>query len=305
MKNTLPLVLLVSENPKTVSLFKEALKSHFSLIQARESGHAFELLKTVAVEVLILEHTSLTESLDVICKTVRKITKGKNLPILFIPSSRKQSIVLDALSIGVTDFIHEPLDPIEINERVTVCVHSRSINKKMKLVESKIKTSTSSSNSKPLLEKTLIRDQTLKAISTAKKGAVPLSVLMIHLDSFSKLQEMLGEVSSFLEAFLKGRLRKYDTFIMEGPGQYLILLPKTSQSASKLIAEGLRKEISASKIKTSIKEILVTVSIGVVSFEKELSKSAKDFEQFNISLEKVKNSLIRSPKKGTIIISKT
>jgi diguanylate cyclase (GGDEF)-like protein len=158
-----------------------------------------------------------------------------------------------------------------------------------------------------LQEKTLLRDATLKTITAAKKGAIPLSVLLIHLDNLSKLQDDLGttsleEVIAFIEKFLKNRLRKYDTFHIEAPGQYLILLPKTSQSAARAIAEDISKEISTTTIKTHAREALVTVSIGIVSFEKELSKSAKDFEQFDLCLEKTKKSLLRAQKKGNTII---
>jgi len=177
------------------------------------------------------------------------------------------------------------------------------------MVRNKIKTSPLiPRNTKSLLDKTFIRDETLKIISTAKKGAIPLSVLMIHLDSFSRLQETLKEESllsvfQFLEKFLKSRLRKYDTLLSEGAGQYLILLPKTSQSAAKIIAEDIRKEISTTNISTPLKEVLLTVSIGLVSFEKELSKSAKDFEQFDFCLERIKKSLARTKKGNTIILN--
>lgn len=308
MKNKLPLLLLVSKDPATVAFFEKTLKSNFSLMHVSELAEGFQTLKDLPIELLILGKDSFEQPLEKICKNVQKIAGTKNFPILLIASSMKKDAVIDSLIAGVTDFIHEPLDALKIHERITVCLHSRATTKKMKIVTGKIKTtSTSARNPKMFLEKTVLRDQTLKAISTAKKGAVPLSVLMIHLDSFAKLQKTLSandlkEIFQFLEKFLKGRLRKYDTFMIEGPGQYLILLPKTSESAARIIAEDLRKEISTATIKTFSKEILVTVSIGVVSFEKELSKSAKAFEQFDLCLERVKKSLINAPKKGNTIL---
>ncbi len=308
MKNTLPLLLLISKDPTETTFFEKTLKNSFSLMCVSELAEGFQKLKDLPIDLLIVGKDPFTQPLEKICKTVQKITKAKNFPILLVASSMKKEAIASSLSAGVTDFIHEPLDGLKIHERITVCLHSRGLTKKMKSVTGKIKTtSTSARNPKMFLEKTVLRDQTLKAISTAKKGAVPLSVLMIHLDSFAKLQKTLisndlKEIFQFLEKFLKGRLRKYDTFMVEGPGQYLILLPKTSESAARIIAEDLRKEVSMATISTSSKEIIVTVSIGIVSFEKELSKSAKDFEQFNLCLERVKKSLTRAQKKGTTII---
>lgn len=308
MKNTLPLLLLVSKDPAETAFFEKTLKNSFFLMHVNELAEGFQKLKDLPVELLILGKDFLSQPLEKICKNVQKITKAKNFPILLVSSSMKKETIASSLSAGITDFIHEPLDGLKIHERITVCLHSGGMTKKMKSVTGKIKTASAyAGNPKMFLEKTVLRDQTLKAISTAKKGAVPLSVLMIHLDTFAKLQKTLSThdlkaIFQFLEKFLQSRLRKYDTFKVEGPGQYLIFLPKTSESAARIIAEDLRKEISTTTIPTSSKEMIVTVSIGVVSFEKELSKPAKDFEQFDLCLERVKKSLINAQKKGTIII---
>lgn len=311
MKNTLPIALFLSKDAEKISFFKETFKNNFALIPVSDSKDALDWIKNTPVELLILEKALLEGSLETLCKSAKKLTKGKNLPILLLSNTLKKSAILEALNAGVTDFIHEPLDEHEIQERVAVCLHPKQVNKKVGMIRSKIKASPLiPRNAKVLQEKTLIRDETLQIISNAKKGSIPLSVLMVHLDSLSKIQESftppsLKEFFEFLENFLTSHLRKYDSLVTEGPGQYLILLPKTSPSAAKIIAEEMQKEISTSTIVTSEKELLVTLSIGVVSFEKELSKSAKDFEKFDLCLERVKKSLIRSQKKSHTIISKT
>ncbi len=306
MKNDLPIVLLYCKDPVKVAFFEKTLKGSFSLIHVEELNEGLEWLKASPIEVFILDRQDSDESLENICLSAQKAVKGKYLPILLISKSIKKSTVLEALNAGITDFIHEPLDSLEIHERITVYLYFRFVSKKMKLIRNQIKTTPlTPNNPKTLSSKTFIRDKTLKTISSSKKGAVPLSVLMIHLDSSSQLgKHSPEEVFYFLETLLKERLRKFDTFTTEGPGQYMILLPKTSPRAALAIAQDIQKEISSREINTSIKDVLITVSIGIISFEKELSKSAKDFEKFDSSLEKVKKALIRSQEKGNTIISK-
>ena len=81
------------------------------------------------------------------------------------------------------------------------------------------------------------------------------------------------------------------------------MLPKTSQSAATVMAEDIRKEICRTTIKTKKKDFLITVSIGVVSFDKKLSDAAQAYEQFDQSLERVKKSLEKAQKKGNKIVS--
>lgn len=308
MSPHLPLVLFFCKNAEKIAFFQETLKGTFSVIVVKDCTEVFDWLKNSPIEILFLDYPSVLKSLEEVCFGAQKLTKGKNLPILLIANSLQKNFILDCLQTGITDFLHEPLQASEIHERITICLHGRLISKKMRIVRNKIKPSSLvPRNVNMLQEKTLLRDATLKTITAAKKGAIPLSVLLIHLDNLSKLQDDLGttsleEVIAFIEKFLKNRLRKYDTFLIEAPGQYLILLPKTSQSAARAIAEDISKEISTTTIKTHAREALVTVSIGIVSFEKELSKSAKDFEQFDLCLEKTKKSLLRAQKKGNTII---
>jgi two-component system, cell cycle response regulator len=311
MKNSLPLILLACKDPEKVAFFKETLKGSFSLIHAEEIKEALEWLQASNIDVFILERGKLAPPLEDLCKIIQKFSKKKNLPILLVTKSIKRSTILHALNVGITDFIHEPLDALEIEERIAVSLYSKLVSKKMKIVESKIKAvSLLPRNSQILQEKTLIRDKTLKAITSAKSGAVPLGVLMIHIDAVAKLRERIGEVEledilSYLEIFLQSRLRQNDTFMVEGIGKYLILLPKTSLRAAETIAKDIQKEVASTTINTLNNEVLITVSVGIISFEKGLSKSGSDFEKFDLSLEKVKKSLLNSKEKESTIISNT
>lgn len=309
MKGSLPIVLLVCKDPSKVAFFKSTLKNSYTIIHAENHEEGLEWLRSSPIEILILDGETLNSSLETVCGLAQKASKAKYLPILFLSNTLKKSFILNALHAGVSDFLHEPLEALEIHERIAVCLKSKMISKKMSLVSNKIKSSSFlPKNTQAFAERMLIREKTLQVITSAKKGSVPLSVLMIHLDSLSKLKQTLKEnalqeITDQLEFFLKGRLRTYDTLVIESPGQYLILLPKTSQSAAQVIAGDIQKEISRTTLVTSVKEVLVTVSIGVVSFGKELSKSAKAFEQFDRCLERVKKSLIQTRKKEATIVA--
>ena len=136
----------------------------------------------------------------------------------------------------------------------------------------------------------------------------PLSLFMVQIDRFPSLEKELGKISileliSRVDVLLRSHLSPHDFLITEGPATYLILLPKTSQRAAKIIAEDIRQEISSTVIQTSTTEIHITASIGVIAFEKEPSESGKSFEQFELCLERVKNSLCQAQKKGNSVIT--
>jgi diguanylate cyclase (GGDEF)-like protein len=240
---------------------------------------------------------------------VRKLPGKKKTPIFLISNAIQKSFISEALEAGVSDFIHEPLDALEIHERISVQFHSSKVNKKIRNVTGRIKPLPSIPRNTELFSgRTLIGDKALRAIIETKKKMHPLSLFMVQVDRFHQIEHELrrggiGELTDNLEIFLRSHLRPHDFLIKEGPATYLILLPKTSQRAAKLIAEDIRNELSVTPVRTGSEEILLTVSIGVISFENEPSESGKLFEQFTRSLESVKKSLDESHKKNALVFA--
>ena len=305
----LPTVFLLSNNPIKIDFFKIIFKDIYYITIVEDCASTIEWIKDVPPEIILLDSQSLDEPLINFCEHLHRLTQKKHIPIFLISKIIKQNIITELLKAGVTDFIHEPLDADEIFERIAVHFNPDLLNTKIKNITKKIKDPhLIPQNTQIFLAKTLIRGKSLRKIIEAKKLAMPLSIFMIQLDSFPSLlknfkEAGLNEIIKQVEAILKSRLRINDFLITEGPGHYLVLLPKTSSSAAKIIAEDIRKEVSSTTLKTAKTEILVTVSIGVISFEKELSLSAQAFEQFEFCLEKIQKSLEKSQKKGNIVIS--
>lgn len=306
---SLPIILFIGSDIAKVSFIKKVLKGAYYVMDAKDSYTALEWLRNTPVEVLILDFKTLDEPLFNFCQHIRKTPGLEKVPILLITNKIQKIFSVEALNAGVTDFIHEPLIATEIYERIAASLKSKIVTKKMSLVTSKIRNAPLiPKNTQVLLDRMLLNDKTLKEISEAKKVAMPLSLLMIALDDYTNIaktwkEPTLQEILSFLEQFLHQRLRQFDTLMPQGGGRYLLMLPKTSQSAAKIIAEDIRKEICRTTIPTKKKEFIITVSIGVVAFDKKLSDAAQAYEQFDKSLERVKKSLEKAQEKGNKTVS--
>jgi len=306
---SLPIILFIGTDIAKVTFLKKALKGTYYVMDAKDSATAMDWLKTTPVETIVLDFKTLDEPLFNLCQHIRKSPGMSTIPILLITNKIQKAFTVDALNAGVSDFIHEPLIADEIHERVAVGLKSKIVSKKMSLMTSKINNSPLiPKNTQLFLHRMLLNDKTLKEISEAKKIASPLSLFMIELDNHAMLVKTWGELATeeiidALEQLLTQKLRQFDTLMPQGGGRFLLMLPKTSQSAATVMAEDIRKEICRTTIKTKKKDFLITVSIGVVSFDKKLSDAAQAYEQFDQSLERVKKSLEKAQKKGNKIVS--
>lgn len=306
---SLPIAIMICSDVAKISFVKKTLKGTYYVMDARDTISAIEWMKSSPVEIILLDFNTLDEPLFNVCDHIRKLSGLKTTPILLITSKIQKAFTLEAIKAGVTDILHEPLDASEIFEKIASNLKSKLVSKKLSFVTHKIKNAPLiAKNTKILSHKQLLNDQTIKKIASAKEMAPPLSMVMIELDSIDTLSHLWGdaaldEILRFLKSFLEKKLRTNDSMIVQGGGRFLLLMPKTSQSAAKIIAEDIRKEICRTTISTQKKEFIVSVSIGLVCFDKKPTDSAQAYEQFDKSLSRVNKALEKARKKGNTTIS--
>ena len=109
----------------------------------------------------------------------------------------------------------------------------------------------------------------------------PLSLLLIDLDDFKKINDRYGhlkgdKVLKMTGGIIHESLRKTDSAYRYGGEEFTVLLPGTGVEAAKNVAERIRKGFEAQNLFFIINENLnISVSIGAAQF-----KSGEELEAF-------------------------
>jgi diguanylate cyclase (GGDEF)-like protein len=289
-----PVALVVSEDLTKLSILKRALKDSFHLIERSDVKAALELLKNTRVDLVILD-AKVKEGHSF--ETAEKIRSAvfKETPILLITSNIKKSFAEAALESGITDFINEPLDKDEVEQRIAVAFKNQDRPKKISQIAQRSTPRMKSSAS--LSKHAFLSDQAIKEIAKARKTSTSISLLMIELDEFKKIPaSKSANAHLHLKKVLEENLRKNDILIPQGPGKFILMLPRTSNRAAEIIAETIRTEV----LRTSF-SIPLSVSIGLISLDKAAPGSADKI--FDRLLEGVKRATIEAKKTGNKIVS--
>lgn len=112
-------------------------------------------------------------------------------------------------------------------------------------------------------------DQSLaEAIERNRRTGAPVSVLVIDIDHFKKVNDDFGhhvgdKVLKGLVALIANRSRKLDRLFRMGGEEFVLLLPDTRAGTAMKQAEVLRKLVAEAKL---IEQRAVTISIGVAEF---------------------------------------
>ena len=107
-----------------------------------------------------------------------------------------------------------------------------------------------------------------RAVSQATRGSQPLSLLMIDLDRFKRLNDTYGHAVGDLALQaaadeIKAQMRGGDLAARYGGEEFAVILPDTDGPAAFRMAERVRKALSGRVIRFGGEQIRITASCGV------------------------------------------
>jgi diguanylate cyclase (GGDEF)-like protein len=108
-------------------------------------------------------------------------------------------------------------------------------------------------------------------IARAHRSGHPMTVLMIDLDDFKKLNDVHGHVQGdhalrAIAEVLRKTLRKSDTICRYGGEEFLVVLPETTAEEASILAARL---FTAAEARGREMQLPITVSIGQASIRAE------------------------------------
>lgn len=309
LANSLPLLLLVSKNLPTLRFFRKLCAERFYVLEASEVHAALDYAKNLTIDVVILEEKNSEIPILSLSRQIWRSKGNENVPLLLITNNLKEIYVSQAHKAGVSDFINDPLEEKEVEQRLAAALKSKHVQKKISLLGTRIKRAPFVASEKPpLMQRFLLNDRALKEVAKAKKSKSPTSMLMIELDGFPEVLKKKGdlvaeEILLALHSFLQERVRPQDSLFPQGGARFILLLPKTSQRASQAIAEMIRSDVSTTPFATKKGNLSLTLSIGLVSFNESSAPSADPYTAFDHLLEGVNKALEKAKKKGNSVVT--
>ncbi|MCL2822431.1 MAG: sensor domain-containing diguanylate cyclase [Polyangiaceae bacterium] len=122
-----------------------------------------------------------------------------------------------------------------------------------------------------LLNKRALLDTSRDKLAAAKRFSRKLSVLVVDIDFFKKVNDTYGHdqgdvVLKGLGAILRKVKRTTDAVARFGGEEFVIMCEETDQHGAMLFAERIREELQRSTFPTAKGELSVTCSIGVATY---------------------------------------
>lgn len=266
-------VLIAEDDPVSSRILEKSVKKWgFDVLLSKDGGEAWKAFQNQEIRIAILDWMMPKIDGVELCRRIRKEKREKYTYIILLTAKGRREDVVEGLSNGADDYIIKPFNPMELNARLQT--GRRIIELENQLIDSqkKLKELATRDSLTNLWNRRTILQLLDEELNRSQRENNPLGIIMIDVDDFKKINDtcghLIGDMALRSVALaLKKSVRHYDKIGRYGGDEFLIVLPNCTLDNVKKIAERLRLDVFAKKVKSKAGSLQISISLGGSSTE--------------------------------------
>jgi diguanylate cyclase (GGDEF)-like protein len=258
-------VMLVDDDRLLASHHAAVLESGGFEVEVVTSPHrALERMAQFRPDLLLFDLYMPECSGPELARVVRMQDDWLATPIVFLSAETDMALQLSAASEGADDFLTKPIRDAHLIAAVrTRCERARQMA-----------TLINRDSLTGLLKHARIKEELLAEVSRAQRLGTPLSVAMLDIDHFKRVNDRYGhpvgdQVIRALSNLLRQRVRSTDRVGRYGGEEFMLVLPNCDSACARRLLEDIRERFKALLFQASGDQFAVTISAGIACFPRE------------------------------------
>lgn len=296
-------VLLVEDDPIQADATRELLlKSGYEVLLAADGITAIKQVKTNMPDIILLD--LILPGLDghEVCRWLKLEESTKGIPVIMLTVKKDLADKISGLQVGADDYLPKPYNDLELNARIYASLRTKALqdelrakNKQLEELLYKVEYLAITDALTGLYNRRRFHDILQKEFERSKRYSSPVSLLMIDIDHFKKINDKHGHLAGdhvLLEVaqIIQKNIRDVDTAARYGGEEYIVILPNTEKNDALTVAERMRISIQNSSFQ-EINKDAITVSIGIAGLpEKHIDTEDKLIRSADLALYRSKQN---------------
>ncbi len=291
-------ILVVEDDQAIAQMIKLILGKHgHDLQHVPNGGQALEVLKRWQPDLIISD--VMMPGLDGfgLIKQLKDDANTADIPIIFVTALSQVEQISQGLNLGAVDYLSKPFRAMELEARVNAALRLKFLQDDLRRANTELTELTLIDSLTGLKNHRYVNEYLGQNLLHASRYGEPLSVLMIDIDHFKRVNDTYGHVPAGndvlqeLARVLRAQLRQSDVVCRFGGEEFLVICANTSRSATITLAERIRAAVQEHTFPHLGDEHL-TVSIGVATYEPKRDRDA------NTLLNRVDSALYEAKNEG-------
>jgi diguanylate cyclase (GGDEF)-like protein len=201
--------------------------------------------------------------------------------IIMLTGEDEQEDKVEGLESGADDYITKPFQPRELLARIRAGERIVRLQKELLETNKRLELLSITDGLTKLNNHRYFQDELARAFEESQRYGRPLSLAMIDLDFFKKVNDTYGhavgdDVLKRAAALFHESARSTDLVARYGGEEFAVMMPETELADAAVFAEKIRSLIASQPIETQAGAIPATVSIGVASVPLSRILTAKE-----------------------------
>ncbi len=206
----------------------------------------------------------------VLCRELKSTPEFRSRYIVMLTGESDQEDKVEGLELGADDYITKPFQYPELLARVRAGKRIVDLQKELMETNRRLELLSITDGLTKLHNHRHFQDEILRAFEESQRYQRPLSLAMIDIDFFKKINDTCGhacgdEVLKAVSRLFRESVRITDLVARYGGEEFAVMMPETELPDGCVFAEKIRSLIESTTIETQAGPIKATVSIGVAS----------------------------------------
>jgi two-component system, cell cycle response regulator len=275
-------VAIVDDDPAIRRLVKLFLKrSGYETSEYATGEEARAQLSNVPWDLAILDRRLPDIDGAVLCHEVKSNPELKLRYVIMLTGEDEQDDKVMGLDLGADDYITKPFQAAELMARIRAAKRIVDLQKELLESNRRLELLSITDGLTKLYNHRHFQDELARAFEESQRYQRPLSLAIVDLDFFKKVNDTYGhaigdEVLKAVSRIFGQSIRSADLASRYGGEEFTVMMPETELNDAITFAEKIRTLVEEHPIPTQAGSIQVTVSIGVGTVPHSHIHSAKE-----------------------------
>ena len=262
-------VLVVDDSSTSRALIHSLLERHYlTVLEASDGVEALKILEeNKDISLIITDYNMPNMDGEEFIVKIRETHSRNELSIISISASDESGVSVKLLKSGANDFITKPFSHEEffcrINQNIDAVISFQSL-----------KQAATSDFLTGLFNRKYIYESAVKIFENAKREKLPISVAMLDIDFFKRINDthghQVGDLAlKYIAQSIGRQIRSSDILARYGGEEFCLVCINHDESGAQILMERIRSFIQDNPLDYNGIKIPITLSIGYSNMLKD------------------------------------
>jgi diguanylate cyclase (GGDEF)-like protein len=256
-------------------------RSGYDIVEFATGNEARQQLAKIPWDLAILDRRLPDMDGVELCQELKTSPEFKTRFIIMLTGEDEQEDKVEGLDLGADDYITKPFQYPELLARIRAGKRIVDLQKELMETNKRLERLSITDGLTRLYNHRYFQDELSRAFEESARYRRPLSLAIIDLDFFKKVNDTHGhaagdEVLQAVSRMFQDSIRSADLAARYGGEEFAIMMPETNLNDAITLAEKLRRLMESTPINTQAGAIPVTVSVGVATVPNPSIHAAKE-----------------------------